>query len=653
MKEGHRRSPRICALESNVAAANNNNNNGSKNDCMRRKGQAQRGPAFQTRARKKRKLRPLQQLTANSPSSPNQVEEDATHSHHQVIHHKTDQSSTTLVPEKRILQLVLDTLQRRDTYEIFAEPVDPNEVEDYYAIIQEPMDFGTMRAKLHEGMYKTLEQFEHDVFLIFDNAMHFNSAGTIYFRQARAINELSKKIFDLLRVDPDKFDLEFSETRRKVGRRNHIDFRDSIDMKSNEITIGVPSKIVPSSSHGTSSRKSSKANHVCPDIARHVDARDPEVPTGTKEHSRHRSFEVDRRCTYRPLSLGEDESMFSTVYGKLKQLECINQHEVGYRESLMLFVKDLGPTAQYIAKRKLLGCDIRTASTSAPSLPNTFSAGTALMSRYPLNPFHCQSNKMTSPGEKIDLSEGGPSYVNDKTDNVKVGGTLSADRVKGFSPLEANNAQGAHRWSFGCEKMFSNQSFCSDSCCSRSQAGADDLNCSDHRSKETGGMKSMTMLSDKSKSVNQEQLSLSNLKNFQANVFENKCKFQSRPWPFEGSDLSCFIRDKSEKMPKICDGGHVEAHGPTSEISLSSDANKDLISDQTVSLTSSFASNLPYLKTQLDHTNSSLEQHRFLQQDSIGKNRLFSAQVSNYQGALTNNPPTNLRASFYCHKQQR
>jgi len=26
------------------------------------------------------------------------------------------------------------------------------------------MDFGTMRAKLHEGMYKTLQQFEVEVY---------------------------------------------------------------------------------------------------------------------------------------------------------------------------------------------------------------------------------------------------------------------------------------------------------------------------------------------------------------------------------------------------------------------------------------------------------------------------------------------------------
>ncbi|KAL0375489.1 UNVERIFIED_CONTAM: hypothetical protein Sradi_3464600 [Sesamum radiatum] len=97
--------------------------------------------------------------------------------------HAIKSGKASIMPAKHILELVLDALQRRDTYEIFAEPVDPDEVEDYYEIIKEPMDFGTMRAKLHEGMYENLEQFEHDVFLIPENAMHFNSSATIYFRQ--------------------------------------------------------------------------------------------------------------------------------------------------------------------------------------------------------------------------------------------------------------------------------------------------------------------------------------------------------------------------------------------------------------------------------------------------------------------------------------
>lgn len=35
-----------------------------------------------------------------------------------------------------------------------------NQVEGYYETIKNPMDFGTMRAKLQEGLYTSLEQFE-------------------------------------------------------------------------------------------------------------------------------------------------------------------------------------------------------------------------------------------------------------------------------------------------------------------------------------------------------------------------------------------------------------------------------------------------------------------------------------------------------------
>ncbi|XP_061357933.1 uncharacterized protein LOC133302204 [Gastrolobium bilobum] len=485
--EGQRRSPRLSALESGGS--------GHSKSCIKSHLDNDQGPASRTRGIKKRKLKPLQQVTATT--SPN---EGVKHSLHEDQPSKL--SSSTILPEKRLLELVLDTLQRRDTYEIFAEPVDPNEVQDYYAITKEPMDFGTMRAKLHEGMYKNLEQFEvynlhfilyahHDVFLIFNNAMNFNSSGTIYFRQARVINELAKKVFDVLKTDPDKFELEFSETKRKVGRRNQGDLMNSTDMKSSEITIGVTSKTASCSSRGTSNRKIFKTNHGCSDIAKHVDARDVEFPIGTKDGSRCRSMEVDRRCTYRPLSLDGDESIFSTVYGKLKHLDPVNQQDhVGYKDSLMMFVKDLGPTAQNIAKRKLLGCEIRTAaSTSAPWRPNTFN---------------------TVPT---------PSLISQY-------------------PLEGNT----HMW---CDKVFPNQSFCSE-----------DLNCS----KESGNKSRMMLLE------NQEQRSVSITENSQTNVLENNCKFHSRPWQLESSsDVSCLVQDKSQMQKSssecvLSDRKNIETH---------------------------------------------------------------------------------------------
>jgi len=67
----------------------------------------------------------------------------------------------------------------------------------------------------------------------------------------------------------------------------------------------------------------------------------------------------------------------------------------------MLFVKDLGPTAQNIAKRKLLGCEIRTASAFSP-------ASYMLMSQNPLNKMRSFKGKTSleieGEGKKIEGS---------------------------------------------------------------------------------------------------------------------------------------------------------------------------------------------------------------------------------------------------------
>ncbi|CAI8606636.1 unnamed protein product [Vicia faba] len=292
-----------------------------------------KGRAFYARGKNKTKLRSPQHLT----SSPNQgVKRDDIRKKN--VNDQPSKPPSTILPEKQVLELVVDTLQRRDIYEIFAEPVDPNEVEDYYSIIQEPMDFGTMRAKLHEGMYKTLEHFEQDVFLIFNNAMKFNSSGTIYFRQARAISELANKVFDVLRISPSKFQIEFSETKRI----NERDVRDSTHIKSNKTTTSVPSNNVACSSYGTSSQKRVKINFH--DTSKHKHA-----------IGRCKSISFDRRSTYGNISNDKDELIFSTIYDdKVKALEHVTQQDNGYKDSLMLFTRDLGPIAQKIAKRKFI-----------------------------------------------------------------------------------------------------------------------------------------------------------------------------------------------------------------------------------------------------------------------------------------------------------
>ncbi|GJM99448.1 hypothetical protein PR202_ga16546 [Eleusine coracana subsp. coracana] len=120
----------------------------------------------------------------------------------------SDSGPTTPLPNNKLLLFVLDRLQKKDTYGVFSEPVDPEELPDYHDIIEHPMDFSTVRKKLDKGAYSNLEQFEDDVFLISSNAMCYNSPDTIYYRQARAIQELAKKDFENLRQDSDASDPE-------------------------------------------------------------------------------------------------------------------------------------------------------------------------------------------------------------------------------------------------------------------------------------------------------------------------------------------------------------------------------------------------------------------------------------------------------------
>ncbi|KAI7984400.1 Bromodomain and PHD finger-containing protein 3, partial [Camellia lanceoleosa] len=149
-------------------------------------------------------------------------------------------SPVPFMPEKRILELVLDILQR-DTHEIFAEPVDPKEVEDYYEIIKEPMDFGTMRAKHHEGI----------------NAMHFNSTGTIYFKEVRYKCQINCMTTDV----------SSKGTRRSLNGPSNL--RRNIQ--------GKP---------GFSCTR--------------VDTREHDFPAGARDGRRSNYVEVDRRCTYKP-----------------------------------------------------------------------------------------------------------------------------------------------------------------------------------------------------------------------------------------------------------------------------------------------------------------------------------------------------------------
>ncbi|ONK79826.1 uncharacterized protein A4U43_C01F10520 [Asparagus officinalis] len=265
---------------------------------------------------------------------------------------------------------------RKDTYAVFSEPVDPEELPDYHDIIKHPMDFGTVRKKLDSGAYENLEQFESDIFLISSNAMRYNSPDTIYFRQARAIQELAKKDFENLRQESDDDEQEPKTVRRgrpsvknlmkRIGRppadRTGSDF-------SSDATLA-------------NARDGVHGSNLTRDVARKGSSTDKpsvmDASRGNNQHKLERNEEYsgsplkgipmrhwkkisvideNRRNTYNePLQpTGFQEPPILTAFdGDRKLLMPVGLYmEHAYARSLARFAANLGPTVWGIAAKRI------------------------------------------------------------------------------------------------------------------------------------------------------------------------------------------------------------------------------------------------------------------------------------------------------------
>lgn len=84
--------------------------------------------------------------------------------------------------ELRFCNQLIKDLTSKKLYNInfpFLQPVDPValNIPNYREIIKEPMDFGTIQAKLANNQYENGDEFERDVRLIFKNCYLFNPEG--------------------------------------------------------------------------------------------------------------------------------------------------------------------------------------------------------------------------------------------------------------------------------------------------------------------------------------------------------------------------------------------------------------------------------------------------------------------------------------------
>jgi hypothetical protein len=70
---------------------------------------------------------------------------------------------------------LLERIISRPDSEPFRRPVDLTQITDYLSIVTEPMDFGTVRAKLFNGQYNNVEEFDDDCKLVLANSKKYNT----------------------------------------------------------------------------------------------------------------------------------------------------------------------------------------------------------------------------------------------------------------------------------------------------------------------------------------------------------------------------------------------------------------------------------------------------------------------------------------------
>ncbi|KAL2944594.1 Bromodomain and PHD finger-containing protein 3 [Bienertia sinuspersici] len=269
----------------------------------------------------------------------------------------------TPLPDKKQLELILDKLQKKDTYGVYSEPVDPEELPDYHDVIDHPMDFSTVRKKLANGSYSTLEKFE-----------------------ARAIKELGEKKFQRLRMQIERSEKEpksepkceiklepkseqkersypliKKQTKKLLYRGTQESLGTDFSSGATLATLDVPNTC--GTDHASSYERPSNNDGPVESISLVPDnnlekAEDAHTGKGILPKFGKKSFVVDenRRATYNISNQPEDrsESIFTTFDGDKKQLIPVGlSGEFPYARSLARFAANLGPRAWGIASKRI------------------------------------------------------------------------------------------------------------------------------------------------------------------------------------------------------------------------------------------------------------------------------------------------------------
>ncbi|XP_043937918.1 bromodomain-containing protein 7 [Protopterus annectens] len=126
-------------------------------------------------------------------------------------------------PLQEALSQLTRQLQRKDPSAFFAFPVTDFIAPGYSQIIKHPMDFSTIKRKIKDFEYQTIEELKEDFKLMCENAMTYNKPDTIYYKAARKLFRSGMKILSQERIQSLKQSIEFMADLEQPGRQKEME----------------------------------------------------------------------------------------------------------------------------------------------------------------------------------------------------------------------------------------------------------------------------------------------------------------------------------------------------------------------------------------------------------------------------------------------
>ncbi|ELW61532.1 Bromodomain-containing protein 7 [Tupaia chinensis] len=110
-------------------------------------------------------------------------------------------------------------LHRKDPSAFFSFPVTDFIAPGYSMIIKHPMDFSTMKEKIKNNDYQSIEELKDNFKLMCTNAMIYNKPETIYYKAAKKLLHSGMKILSQERIQSLKQSIDFMADLQKTRKQ--------------------------------------------------------------------------------------------------------------------------------------------------------------------------------------------------------------------------------------------------------------------------------------------------------------------------------------------------------------------------------------------------------------------------------------------------